>query len=340
MNCDIIIPIWNKKKLTSNCINSIIKDTRYPYRIIAIDNASDKPTQEYLLSLKEKPGFKFLLIRNEDNLGYTKAANQGLKASDSDFVCLLNNDTLVAEGWLSEMIAVADSVQDIGIISPSSRRVKNRESSIFDYVAERGRESVKYRGQWIEVGACVGFCTVIKREVIDKIGFLDEDFSPGYFDDTEYSWRANKHGYKSVVAKGAYVYHVEHGSFKDKNLEEIFKRNRELFYKKVGRTKRFLYVITKYNKRLLTKLEKEYYAFANDLNWVTVFFKAYIGCLGAADHARIKRVSMSPFFFRLRVLFKVIVKKKKYTDIYVDDILLCRILKILAKFHKADLNLF
>jgi len=340
MRCDIIIPIWNRKELTSRCIDSIIKNTRFGYRIIAVDNASDRPTQEYLFSLKDKPDLNFLLIRNEENLGNTKAVNQGMKASDADFVCILDNDTVVAKGWLSEMAAIARLHDDIGIVSPSSRKKKVPESSIPEYVTERGVEVAKNRGQWIEVGACVGFCTLVKHKVIDKIGVWDEDFSPGYFDDTEYSWRANKNGFKSVIARGAYVYHAEHSSFRSKNLEKIFKRNEKLFYKKVGRTKRFLYVITKNNKEFFTKLKEESYETVNNLNWVTFFSRSYIGGLGLADHARIKKVSMSPFFFRIRVIFKVLVKKKKYTDIYVDDILLYRILKIFTKFYMANLNLF
>jgi GT2 family glycosyltransferase len=340
MGCDIIIPIWNKKELTKNCIDSIVRCTIYPYKIIAVDNASNLSTKEYLESLKKQDRFDFILIRNEQNLGNTKAVNQGIVASRGEFICILDNDTVVTPGWLEEMVAIAQSQGNIGIVNPLSNTLGTspRTNSARD-IEECARECLKYKGQYVELGACVGFCTVVKREVIDKIGGWDEAFSPGYFDDTEYSYRAMKAGYKSVCAKGAYVYHSEHASFKDKNLEKFFKKNEELFYQKVGRPKRILYILTKDNRDYFEKLKKEVYDLVNHLNWVAIFRKHSLRSLERIKHMRIKFAIISDNFFRVRCLFKVLVKKKRFTHIFVDDRALFNTLRGLKRLHKAEVNI-
>ena len=116
MRCDIIIPVWNQLERTRECIDSVRENTRASYRLVIIDNASDKPTKEYLESLRGAlPGI--VLKRNKDNLGFIKVVNQGMKESNSEYVCVLNNDTVVTAGWLSEMIGVAGSEGGIGVVN-------------------------------------------------------------------------------------------------------------------------------------------------------------------------------------------------------------------------------
>ena len=101
MDCDIIIPVWNQLTFTKDCLDSIFKNTvGVDYRIIIIDNASDDKTRDYLNGLKEARPNGITLIRNEKNLGFIKAVNQVIAASNAHYICLLNNDTLVTKGWL------------------------------------------------------------------------------------------------------------------------------------------------------------------------------------------------------------------------------------------------
>ena len=340
MQCDIIIPVWNKKDLTKRCIENIVKNTRCPYKLIIIDNASDSPTKDYLESLKENEELEIKLIRNEENLGNTKAVNQGIKASDAPFVCILDNDTVVCDGWLHEMIAVANSDKSIGIVNPSSNTLGvSPKSNSQEGIEKCAEECKEFRGQKVEIGACVGFCSLVKREVIEKIGGWDEAFSPGYFDDTEYSYRAYKAGHKSVCAKAAYVYHNEHSSFKDTNLRELFKEKRQLYYEKVGKPKRILYVLTKKNIALHNKIKEKSYKLASEINWVMIYIKSSLPDLKMTKHGRIGISQITSFLFRLRCIFRILVKKKKYTNVYVDDNILYNLLRKLTKFHKAEVEL-
>jgi len=118
--CDIIIPVWNQLDVTRECVTSIMKHTAYPYRLIIIDNASDAPTASYLDSLKSAKDLDLMLIRNSRNLGFVKAVNQGIGASDAPYLCIMNNDTIATAGWLNELVDVIEANKEMGLINPSS----------------------------------------------------------------------------------------------------------------------------------------------------------------------------------------------------------------------------
>ncbi len=207
MKCDIIIPIWNHPDYTRECIDNLVKNTRYPYRLILIDNGSDAETRDYLKGLKVD-GVEKILIRNESNLGFVKAVNQGLRASNAPYVCVLNNDTIPAPGWLERLVEFAEAHQDVGLMNPVCDGHGDAP------VAEHAKKLEANKGRYMEMNQCFGFCMLIKREVIDRIGYLDEVFGIGGFDDTDYSMRAHKAGYRSVCVHNSYVYHKQHVTFK------------------------------------------------------------------------------------------------------------------------------
>ena len=120
MRCDIIIPVWNELETTRKCVDSLVKNTGYPFKLIVVDNASDRETAFYLAALKTRADISADLIRNNENFGFAKAVNQGIAASDAPYVCIMNNDTIVSAGWLEEMMNVMAAHSEIGILNPSS----------------------------------------------------------------------------------------------------------------------------------------------------------------------------------------------------------------------------
>ncbi len=208
MKCDIIIPVWNQVEHTRACVDSVMRNTSYPYRLIMVDNGSDDATKSYLEELKANNPAQVELIRNEKNLGFVKAVNQGLKASDAPYVCLLNNDTIPAPGWLERLVEFAQSHKDAGLLNPVC------DGHLDTPIDEYAKRLEANKGRYMEMNQCFGFCMLMKRELIDKIGYLDEAFGIGGFDDTDYSMRAHKAGYRSVCVHDAYVYHKQHVSFK------------------------------------------------------------------------------------------------------------------------------
>ncbi|MDD5428203.1 MAG: glycosyltransferase family 2 protein [Candidatus Omnitrophica bacterium] len=216
MKCDIIIPVWNQLASTRECVEAIVRATDYPYRLIIIDNGSDLETKRYLESLKKTGPSGTVIICNEKNLGYVKAVNQGLRVSDAPYVCLMNNDTVPGAGWLGKLVSFAERHEDAGLMNPLCNGHSGKTVDAYALeVAANGDE-------YMEMNQCFGFCTLIKREVIDKIGFLDEAFGIGGYDDTDYSMRAGNAGYRCVSVHSAYVYHKEHVSFKAAGVRDSF----------------------------------------------------------------------------------------------------------------------
>ncbi|MDP2921155.1 MAG: glycosyltransferase [Candidatus Omnitrophota bacterium] len=339
MRCDIIIPVWNLKHYTEQAVESIIKNTDCPYRLIIIDNGSEKETKEYLEGLKNDkrlPGY--ILIRNEENQGYTIATNQGMEISDAPYVCLHNNDTIVCKGWLREMINVAESSKEIGIVNPNSNNLGTRKPwwMSLDKFAENLMK--RHKGQYIEMATAIGFCYLIKREVINKIGILKVGYGLGNFEDTEYCIRAFHNGYKSVFSRGSYVWHAENASFDlVAEYEEMFEKNREMFYEMFGKPQRALYILTKKDEEYFRKLQKETYLMAQKCNWVWIISKFAIGKIPANVHTNISRFRYLPLGFRLRCALRIILKKKKFDRIITDDEALFKILAVLKRFHRGKL---
>ncbi|MBI4313197.1 MAG: glycosyltransferase family 2 protein [Candidatus Omnitrophica bacterium] len=241
--CDIIVPIWNQPELTRRCLQRVLCSTQTPYRLILIDNGSEIQTQKFLTDFAKEHPEKTLRVRNEQNLGFIKATNQGLRASGAPYACLLNNDTVVAKGWLEEMIRIAESDSSIGLVNANSNTFGQKPSSArIEGIEACARSLHGQRGQIRELATAVGFCLLIRRSVIQAVGFLDEAFGMGNFEDADFSQRARVAGYRSVLALGAYVYHEEKVSFKRRpGWEEDFDRNRRIYHRRWGKPLRIFW---------------------------------------------------------------------------------------------------
>ena len=304
VKCDIIIPVWNERELTEKCVQSIKKNTILPHRIILVDNASVAETASYLKELSEKNKGYVILIRNEENLGFPKAVNQGMSISGAPYLCVLNSDTEAYKGWLEEMILITEKDPAIGIVNPSSNNLG--QSGPLE----------GFSGKWIEMSSCVGFCMLIKKEVNEKIGKFDEIFSPGNFEDTDFSRRAIKTDYKCVMAKGAYVYHVQNMGFKKrKDWDENFKKNLEIFNKKWGKVKRIACVIKDTGKDRLKTVENDIKGFLKDGDWVYIFIKKGSTNLALAEHCSMRVLELGGFMFDIKVLWNIVFRKKKFDKI-------------------------
>lgn len=337
MNCDIIIPVWNQLSFTKDCIDSIKKNTDAPHRLVIIDNASDDETKHCLESVAKKDGPKALLIRNDTNVGFIKAVNEGMRASESKFVCVLNNDTIVTKGWLKEMVAVAESAKDIGIVNPSSNNLgqKPLEGEPVEHYAEKLRQQ---KGRSVELGAAIGFCMLIKRDVLKKIGLFDEIYGMGNFEDTDFSRRAVKEGYRCVRACGAYVYHRENTSFgKVKTFSEDFRRNKEIYEFRWGKPKRIAYVLDAYDANTLMKLEADSVRLARGGNWIWYFLKERVE---VPQHSNIITVTPPAQHFHAATAFRILKKKKRFDEIFVGDEVFGKVLEKLSFVHKAKVKYY
>ena len=235
--CDMVVVTYNRVDMTTEFVKSLIEHTPLPVRVIFIDNNSSDGTRDYISSLQDTSFVKFQIVLNNENLGFIKGVNQGFKLADSSYVCVANNDLLFSPGWLEEIIEIFKSRPDVGLLNPNSNNrgaLPKQDEPIEDFAR---RLKQQWAGVFVESNFCIGFCMVIRGDVIKKVGGFSEEFMPMFFEDTDYSMRVARAGYRLGVAKGAYVWHHEHASLGQLGAqkEKVFAQSRKRFEQKWGR---------------------------------------------------------------------------------------------------------
>ncbi len=319
IKCDLVLLSWNNLSLLKLCVESVMGCTAVPSRLIIVDNGStEEGLREYLSSLKDSPNVRVEVILNRLNEGFPRGTNKGMELSRAPYVCLLNNDIIVTEGWLEEMIKAAESDPSVGIVNPSSNNFGLRfgKGTTLQEFAQGFR---KHSGEWVEMNACVGFCMLIKREVVERIGFLDDKYGYAYFEDTDYSRRAQAAGFKCAMAKGCYVYHSEGRSGKFlKNKDETFDRSARIFEERWGRILRVAFIVTERKAAPMEKVTQEIKKELAGHNRVWLFAVKGADLSLLPDHLDFMNDSPKKLF-KLSTFWNIIIKKKKYDRIYTGD---------------------
>lgn len=242
MSCDIVVVVWNEPELTARALKSIHDNANHPYRLIVVDNASESATVTMLEEAQRSGRFgEMELIRNSQNLGWVLGANQGLARAQAKYVCLMNNDLYTGPDWLKIMVEALERHPTAGLANPrGDERSENRKVSDPDAYARELR--ARCAGSFTELDYCTGFCMLVKREVIDKIGVLDEAYGFGYFEDVDFSRRAQRAGYLCIQCDDAYVQHRQSVSFKKVSDERkrLTERNRKIYEERWGKKRNLL----------------------------------------------------------------------------------------------------
>ncbi|VYU41755.1 Chondroitin synthase [Clostridium tertium] len=233
----IIILTYNNFDYNKICIESIKKYTNNNYEIIVVDNHSTDGTVEWLKTQND-----IRVIYNKENLGFPKGCNQGISIATGEEILLLNNDTIVTPKWLENLKECLYSSESIGAVGSVTNSCPNYQTISTDYasVEEMIQFAEKYNEcepkKWEERLRLIGYCMLIKKDVIDKIGLLDERFTPGNFEDDDYSFRIRNAGYKLMLCKNSFIHHFGSASFEkiSKEYSELLINNRKKFLEKWG----------------------------------------------------------------------------------------------------------
>ena len=221
----IIILTYNQLAYTKLCIESIRKFTpKNSYEIIVVDNNSSDETVEWLKKQKDITG-----IYNKENKGFPGGCNQGIKIARGDNILLLNNDTIVTPNWLNNMQKALYSDDNIGIVGTITNECSNYQQIEVDYhdfesmIEFSKKINISNELAWDQRVKLVGYCFMIRKELIDKIGLLDEGFFPGNYEDDDYSIRSICAGYKNILCKDVFIHHFRSVSFN--SLPETFSQS-------------------------------------------------------------------------------------------------------------------
>ena len=243
--CDLVLLSWNHLEETLPCLESLFASTTLPCRLFIVDNGSEPETRKALAQVQPQGSVHTVtLLQNETNLGFPRGMNRGIAASSAPYVCILNNDLRFTAGWLEELLAIAKTSDDIGLVNPGSSTFGSHPPKGMALEAYAQACARRFKGIYTEVGMCIGFCMLIKRAVIDKIGGLTEEVERIFFEDEDYSMRAQRAGFCSVVADGAYVYHAEHKTVKKMpEREALFTRNQNWCNERWGKRLRIAWPV-------------------------------------------------------------------------------------------------
>jgi GT2 family glycosyltransferase len=237
----IITINFNQPKVTWELLQSI-PHTYENLEVIVVDNGSKVVSiSNWQVNF---PNVKF--IRSEQNLGFAGGNNLGIMAATGDFLFLVNNDTEFTEGLVEKLVGVMDSNPAIGMISPMIKYFTNKD--VIQYagytpmnyytcrnscIGLREKDNGQYNNITAPTAYCHGAAMMIRKEAIEKAGFMSENFFL-YYEEVDWCEQIKCAGYEAWVCTEALIFHKESVSVgKKSNLKEYFmNRNRILFIRR------------------------------------------------------------------------------------------------------------
>jgi GT2 family glycosyltransferase len=221
----IIIVNWNTRDLVLRCVDSVRRHTPELHELILVDNGSCDGSAEELRAL-EGPLTRVLLL--PQNVGFAAGCNQGIALAQGTAVCLLNSDTQVTRGWLGSLWRALERT-GAGLVGPYSDHAKGWQRrrpwwGVLPPPFRRTRETKSLSF----------FCVLIRREVLDRVGLLDERFGLGTWEDDDYCHRAREAGFRLFIDGGSWVWHEAHATFRANRLDDRGQQevNRRVFEEK------------------------------------------------------------------------------------------------------------
>lgn len=265
----IIILNWNGWRDTIKCLGSLNEIDYGNFEVVVVDNGSEDNSAAKLEEFINNSSFKFQVsnFAFKENKGFAGGVNAVINNNlrNTDYFLLLNNDTIAAPNFLTKIINIAENDKKIGIAGPmiyfyNKPDYINSAGSKVNWLMNKGayigyneKDDGQFGDKPYEVDYISGACLLVKKEVIDKIGLMPEEYFL-YYEDTDWNFRAKKLGYKSVLVPDAKIWHKESASASKIGIGYIyyhvrngilFNKRCAPFYKKILIHPYNLYVFTK-----------------------------------------------------------------------------------------------
>ena len=223
MDLTIVIPSYNTKRYTLDCVKSILENIKnISHEIIIVDNNSTDGSGEILNKFIKGRKNIYLLV-NKKNLGFAKAVNQGIKKARGEYVLLLNSDTKIKKGSIKKLLDFVKKNKNVGVVAPRLINGKGEvQASVFHFpgiwpaikefwLGKKGNygQYVPKSSSPITVDAVVGAAFLITPQALKKVGFFDERYFM-YFEDLDYCRRVWKKGLKVYYLPASEIVHY-HG---------------------------------------------------------------------------------------------------------------------------------
>ena len=235
----IIIPTFNQRELLLQCIESIEAYTTSPYEIIVVDNGSGDGTAE---ELRQRRGTIRLAVHPQ-NLGFARAINTGLMMAKGHTIILLNNDILVTEGWLDNMLRCLNASPNVAVVGPVTNYISgNQQIDVpYDDITYMQEFAATYNTsdprKWRDTDRLVGFCLLLNHKTFEEIGYFDEGYEIGNFEDDDWMIRLRLQGKKMKIAGDTFIHHFGSITMKDlgnEGFNKVNDQNQSFFTEKWG----------------------------------------------------------------------------------------------------------
>ncbi len=224
VDVSIVIPVLDQLAYTKICLESLCATGDRASEIVVINNGSSDGTAEYLASCPE-----ITVIHNVENLGCAASWNQGVRATRSEWVMILNNDVIVYSGWMGGLLSFAEE-ERLDIVSPAIREGKyNYDIGVY------GAEFVRRMGDISRMGVADGVCFMVRRRVFETIGLFDENFRIGQFEDADFFRRAEKAGFRMGTTGRSFIHHfgsVTQDSLRRGKVVKPYEAENRAYYRK------------------------------------------------------------------------------------------------------------
>lgn len=209
----IVIVSFNAARVLEKCLLSLedgCLGLGGAWEVVLVDNASEENVRKKITGFKNSHGgIKITEVFNKENLGFSRAVNQGIKKSRGQYILLLNPDVVCQQGSITSLYNFASERKDLVLVGGGLLDSDGQpQASVFHLPSIKGAFGEFWFGQRgafskylpdfigpVEVEAVVGAVMLIPREVIEKVGFLDERYFM-YFEDLDYCRRVKNVGFK------------------------------------------------------------------------------------------------------------------------------------------------
>ena len=247
LDLDVVVCVHNALDDVKICLHSLDDALCGRGNIIIVDDASDLETSEFLEEYARAKPAK--LIRQNTRLGYTKSANNGVRAGGSRNVLLLNSDTIVPPGAIDKLCGALDEHPCLGVVGPLSNAASTQSvPSTKGTVAQTAINPLPpgvtpadmdeyFESHWnrqvVRVPLVHRFCFGVKRAVFDAVGLFDEESFPhGYGEENDFCFRAADAGFDLAVLTNTYIYHAKSKSYSDHERTRLMTQGMDALIRK------------------------------------------------------------------------------------------------------------
>jgi GT2 family glycosyltransferase len=217
-SASIVVVTYNGLTFNRLCLESVLAHSAdRDFELIVVDNGSSDGTRSYLLKLADGDA-RIRVLLNGRNAGFAPACNQGLGLALGENLVLLNNDTMVAPGWLSGLLAHLRN-PGVGLVGPVTNRIGNEAEvetgyrTWGEFLEFARRRAGERAGDWLELRTPAMFCLAMRRQTYRHLGPLDERYEVGLLEDDDYADRAREAGYQLRCVEDTVVHHFGEASF-------------------------------------------------------------------------------------------------------------------------------